>query len=185
MRLTPGILNFFHAQQGNTCWSLQFGAWAGAGMAGFVLGSKLERSGLLLVTPPLGLRVLGECHTNYCGPCLCMLQLEAARNKGCSLLQPSNWMPARGADALVISLVETSCACTTGLTLGEAAVSSHRVPASLVVSGFFWERVAKPAQHQWHFFQDVLSGVVATPSVKAQLTYTILSRNAAGHRAIF
>lgn len=45
--------------QGIPSTSVQFGAWAGAGMAGGALASKLERSGLLLVAPPLGLRALG------------------------------------------------------------------------------------------------------------------------------
>ena len=49
----------FMTLQGHACCSLQFGAWAGAGMAGGALASKLEHSGLLLVTPPLGLTALG------------------------------------------------------------------------------------------------------------------------------
>ena len=47
-------------------------------MAGGVLGSKLERSGLLLVTPPLGLRVLGASYTISCGHYFSTLQVEAA-----------------------------------------------------------------------------------------------------------
>ena len=46
---------------------------------------------------------------------------------------------------------------------------SHRAPPSFAVSGFIWERVVRPAQRQWHFFQDVLSGA-ATPCVKALTT---------------
>ena len=46
--------------QGIACSSMQYGAWAGAGMAGGALAAKLEHSGLLLVTPHLGLTALGE-----------------------------------------------------------------------------------------------------------------------------
>ena len=80
--------------------------------------------------------------------------------------------------------VETSCVYTAGLILDETAMSSHRVPGNLVVSGFIWDRIVEPSQHQWHFFQDVLSGV-ATPSVTVWLTYPIISRFAAGLHASF
>ena len=77
--------------QGHACSSLQFGAWAGAGMAGGALASRLECSGLLLVTPPFGLTALGGwsmplpvpsgsmLHRAYTGGCL---------NWKCSVPQP-------------------------------------------------------------------------------------------------
>ena len=46
--------------QGLPASSLQWGAWGGAGMASDVaLVARLQRSGLRLVTPQLGLHALG------------------------------------------------------------------------------------------------------------------------------
>lgn len=51
----------FGAGQGISACSIQWGMWAGAGMAAGApdLATRLKRSGLELVTPKLGLAALG------------------------------------------------------------------------------------------------------------------------------
>lgn len=53
--------------QGNMACSVQWGAWAGAGMAAGTpeLATRQKRSGLDLVTPRLGLRALGDFSPVY------------------------------------------------------------------------------------------------------------------------
>jgi len=42
----------------------------------------------------------------------------------------------------------------------------HQARANLAVSGFIWQRVVKPAQRKWHFFQDVLAGELSFSAVQ-------------------
>lgn len=56
------------AVQGSPCVSIQWGAWAGGGMAGGApdLQQRLARSGLRLVTPVLGLAAMGDPDYSNC-----------------------------------------------------------------------------------------------------------------------